>query len=222
MVQDTVTEYDYVWQEPGKLSYVRFAKKDMEGKDILGGIFTYTYEDGRLVKADLSQASYRSWGMTLAQPIVRENVYRYAYDESGNLLSAEAYEDGEMQRRTEYEYEYDAKGNLVEKRETVMSAGEKRIYRYDGDGKPLYGAVYTVKGETELLQREWEYSYDSHGRETSIKQVSHEYEANEDYSKVNELRAVTEEIYFHYRYTYYTEAEWEEYRHDSEYTNHIG
>ncbi len=39
--------------------------------------------------------------------------------------------------------------------------------------------------------------------------MSHEYETNEDYSKVNELRIVTEGIYFHYCYTCYTGAEGE-------------
>lgn len=163
----------------------------------------------------------------------------YKYDESGNVRK-ETIDEFDSVNPQESIYEYDANGNLV--RETINkfdsdnTQKSTNINEYDTNGNPLSEQEYTFYGGNPYITSQTEYKYNEHGQYAK-KYSSYQYEANSDFSIVNQINAdegewgkwnnikadekadekVDKTPNIRWEITYYTDEEIQQYLHDKEF-----
>ena len=161
----------------------------------------------------------------------------YKYDESGNVIKETIDEfDFDNTPESTSTYEYDANGNLV--RETINKLNSDytlksiNINEYDTNGSPLSEQEYTFYGGNPYITSQTEYKYNEKGQYAK-KYSSYQYEANSDFSIVNQINAdegewgewnnikadekVDKTPNIRWEITYYTDEEIQQYLHDKEF-----
>lgn len=230
-------EYQYSYDSQGRVTSVKFygteafetgisydsngnmvsmSKYDSEGNKKFDYLQTFDAQNRITKKQFVGEASFFGYTYTA------EEIYQYRYDEQGNLVKL-TYNDYSE------EYGYDEKGNQTEIRHYNEEGVHEYTYvkEYDTDGNVVKHQEYAIYGENPYLKEETEYQYDKNGNLIATRNSSYSYEANSDYSIVNQIEAnegewrdVEEEELPQYEWdiTYYTDEEWEQYQHDQEFT----
>ena len=135
-------------------------------------------------------------------------------------------------------YEYDESGNVRKKTIDEIDSGnpQESIYEYDTNGNLLSKQKYTFYGGKPYITSQTEYKYNEHGQ-YAVKYSSYQYEANSDFSIVNQINAdegewgewnniktdekadekVDKTPNIRWEITYYTDEEIQQYLHDKEF-----
>lgn len=231
----TVIEYD----DKGRPCYVRKTKADEEQF-----VIDITYNDkGQVVEKRWRGKEYFV-GMDLG---TKEKYYRYGYDAEGRMISVKnnAYqktrtydEEGRLLLEKEISEEgvnyeesfvYDEQGNVTKTRKVYDEGIHKTtlVNQYDKEEKPILEQEYAIYGGKPYLTKQTEYQYNKKGERSASKVSSYSYEANSDFSIVNQTGASEGEWEktengkdknYVWEITYYTDEEWEQYLHDKEFT----
>lgn len=156
---------------------------------------------------------------------VKNNDYEktYKYDEEGReVLIKQASAEGV---EWEQAFEYDEKGNVTETVQYYEEGVHKttEVKQYDKKENLTMSQEYAIYGGKPYLTEQAEYQYDKNGKLSKKKNASYSYEANSDFSVVNQIEAnegkwrkIEENDVW--EITYYTDEEWEQYLHDKEFT----
>lgn len=131
-------------------------------------------------------------------------------------------------------YKYDESGNVRKKTIDEIDSGnpQESIYEYDAKGNPLSEQEYTFYGGNPYITSQTEYKYNEKGQ-YAVKYSSYQYEANSDFSIVNQINAdegewgewnnikadekVDKTPNIRWEITYYTDEEIQQYLHDKEF-----
>lgn len=131
-------------------------------------------------------------------------------------------------------YKYDESGNVRKKTIDEIDSGnpQESIYEYDANGNPLSEQEYTFYGGNPYITSQTEYKYNEKGQ-YAVKYSSYQYEANSDFSIVNQINAdegewgkwnkikadkkVDKTPNIRWEITYYTDEEIQQYLHDKEF-----
>ena len=230
-------EYRYTYDSQGRVTCVKFfgtenletrmsydsngnlismVKYDGDGNKKFDYIQTFDGQNRITKKHFVGEASFV--GLTYTT----EKVYLYSYDEQGNLIKLKHNTYSE-------EYGYDENGNQTEIRHYNEEGVHEYTYvkEYDKNGNVVKHQEYAIYGANPYLKEETEYQYDKNSNMIATKNSYYSYEANSDYSIVNQIEAnegewrdVEEEEIPQYEWdiTYYTDEEWEQYQHNQEFT----
>ena len=137
--------------------------------------------------------------------------------------------------RNQY-YEYDESGNIrkktIDEFDFDNTQKSTNIYEYDTNGNPLSEQEYTFYGGKPYITSQTEYKYNENGKYAK-KYSSYQYEANRDFSIVNQINVdegewgewnnikadekVDKTPNIRWEITYYTDEEIQQYLHDKEF-----
>ncbi|MCM1088837.1 MAG: zinc ribbon domain-containing protein [Muribaculaceae bacterium] len=207
--------------------------------------YEYSYDDeGRSIRAGLYK---HGSDMDVSWRLYAEDIRQY--DDAGNLISSD-YRDSGKKRHTTYGengnktqeeeiryddegketgktvYTYDKEGNLTEEVEYDENGKTQRkvVCTYDKKGNKTReeSDTYTVYGNKEYITSKTKISYYDNGSVKSSVTTTYKYEANSDFSVVNQIDASEEQSTYTYligrwKVTYYTEEEIEAAQHAKEF-----
>ncbi len=230
-------EYRYSYDSQGRVTGVKFygtetfetrinydsngnmvsmSKYDSDGNKKFD--YTQTFD----AQNRITQKKFVGEASLLGMKYNAEKVYVFRYDEQGNLI--------ELKHNTYSEkYGYDENGNQTEIRHYNEEGVHEYTYakEFDKLGNLVKDQEYAIYGTNPYLKKETEYKYDKNSNVIATRDSSYSYEANSDYSVVNQIEAnegewrnVEEDEIPQYEWeiTYYTDEEWEQYQHDQEFT----
>jgi len=230
-------EYRYTYDSQGRVTSIKFyGTETFETRisyDSNGNMVSMSKYDGDGNKKfdytqtfdaqnRITQKKFVGEASLLGMKYNAEKVYVFRYDEQGNLI--------ELKHNTYSEkYGYDENGNQTEIRHYNEEGVHEYTYvkEFDKNGNLVKNQEYAIYGTNPYLKNETEYKYDKNNCVIATRSSSYSYEANSDYSVVNQIEAnegewqdVEEEEIPQYKWeiSYYTDEEWEQYQHDQEFT----
>lgn len=221
---------------------LNYAEKTKSGE--MEFVVDITYNEAGLVQRKYKYGREFFVGIDLG---MKERYYLYEYDTENRLISVKnndyektyKYDDTGREllvKQTSAEgvdweksWAYDEKGNVTETVQYYEEGVHKttEVKQYDKEENLTMLQEYAVYGGKPYLTEQVEYQYDRKGNLSKEKSASYSYEANSDFSVVNQIEAnegkwekVKEEKEENdvWEITYYTDEEWEQYLHDKEFT----